>query len=66
MPKKKNEKEMLILKGMFTIAILCVVVVGFLLYNSLVLGQQIPEYSLAFFTSTITLVLGYIAGGEKK
>ncbi len=69
MAKKKNKSntiEIIKLVGTLIITISCIFIVGFLLYQSLILKQTIPEYSLAFFTSVITYVLGSLNGGKSN
>ena len=63
--KRKHQKDMVITIGGLVIVLLCMGVVGFLLYKSLVLKQIIPEYALAFFSSIATLIIGYIFGNNK-
>ncbi len=63
--KRKHQKDMVITIGGLIIVLLCMGVVGFLLYKSLVLKQIVPEYALVFFSSIATLIIGYIFGNNK-
>ncbi len=40
----------------------CIVSVGFLMYESMLLDKVIPEYAITFFASTAALLIGYNAG----
>ena len=40
----------------------CIVTVGFLMYESMLLDKEIPEYAITFFASTAALLIGYSAG----
>lgn len=48
--------------GGLIIVIICIAMVGFLLYESMIEKIAIPEYAIAFFSSITTLVLGYLFG----
>jgi len=61
-----NKKEWFLLIGGLFICFVCIIIVGVLLYLSMILNRQIPEYALAFFTSITTLILGYIFGRAFK
>lgn len=63
--KRKHRKDLIIVIGGLIIVVICLGVVGFLLYQSLAHNQQIPEYALAFFSSIATLIIGYIFGNNK-
>ena len=63
--KRKHRKDMIITVGGLIIVVICLGIVGFLLYQSLALKQQIPEYALVFFSSTATLIIGYVFGNNK-
>jgi hypothetical protein len=63
--RRKHQKEMVITIGSLVIVLICVVVVGLLLYQSFSLNQQIPEYAIAFFSSIATLIMGYTFGNNK-
>lgn len=62
--KHEQMKEMIILVGGLAIVIICILTVGFLVYNSIIKNLAIPEYSIAFFTSITTLILGYLFGSK--
>lgn len=63
--KRKHQKEIIILIGSFIIVIICIGVVAWLIYTSLILKQPIPEYAIAFFSSIATLIIGYTFGKNK-
>jgi len=63
--KRKHQKEMVVTVGSLVIVVICIGVVGFLLYQSLVLKQTVPEYAIAFFSSIATLIIGYVFGNNK-
>jgi hypothetical protein len=39
--------------------------VGWLIYQSMLLNKEIPEYAITFFTSTAALLIGYDMGVDK-
>jgi len=57
-----DKKEWVLLIGGLLIVIVCIGMVGFLLYQSMTNKLDVPEYALAFFSSITTLVLGYLFG----
>ena len=63
--RRKHQKEMVITIGSLVIVLICVILVGILLYQSFVLEQQVPEYAIAFFSSIATLIMGYTFGNNK-
>lgn len=64
--KREHNKELILLIGGLIIVAICVGMVGFLLYQSMVKQVKIPEYAIAFFSSITTLILGYLFGKSKK
>ena len=64
--KRDHHKEMILLIGGLIIVAVCIGMVGFLLYQSMVKQVKVPEYAMAFFSSITTLILGYLFGKGKK
>ena len=62
----RQRKDMVMLVGGLIIVVLCVGIVGFLIYQGLKSGQTIPEYYLTIFTSIATLIIGYTLGSHKN
>jgi hypothetical protein len=60
--KRENKKELALIIGGLVIVAICISMVCFLLYQSMIKGTVIPEYALAFFSSITTLILGYLFG----
>jgi drug/metabolite transporter (DMT)-like permease len=64
--KREHHKEMILLIGGLIIVAICIAMVGFLLYQSMVKQIKVPDYAIAFFSSITTLILGYLFGRNKK
>ncbi len=64
--KRKHNKDLILLGCGFIIVIICIVMVGFLLSQSMNNQTQIPEYAIAFYSSITTLILGYLFGKGNK
>lgn len=62
--KHEKKKELIILIGGLLTVLICILTVGFLLYQSIVNNAQIPEYAFVFFSSITSLVLGYLFGSK--
>ena len=63
--KSKNgqhTKEVITLVFSFIIVLACIGVAGFLIYKSMVLKQEIPEYALLIFSSIATYTIGHTLG----
>ena len=60
--KHDKLKELILLVGGLVIVIGSMIMVGFLVYQSMIRGVVIPEYAIAFFSSVATLILGYLFG----
>lgn len=59
-----HQKDMALLVGGLLIVLVCIGIVGYLLYSSSTNSKPMPEYALTFFTSITTLILGYLFGKE--
>jgi hypothetical protein len=59
---KENKKAWVLLIGGLIIIIVCVGMVGWLIYQSMINNKEIPDYAIAFFSSITTLILGYLFG----
>lgn len=64
--KREHNKDLILLVGGLVIVGICIGMVGFLLYQSLIKQTPVPHYSLAFFGSITTLILGYLFGKGKS
>ena len=64
--KHEKRKEMVVLYGGLIIVIICIATLAFLMYQSMINKMEIPEYSVAFFGSITTLIIGYIFGKESR
>jgi len=64
--RREHHKELILLIGGLIIVAVCIGMVGFLLYQSMVKQVAIPDYAIAFFSSITTLILGYLFGRSKK
>jgi predicted Co/Zn/Cd cation transporter (cation efflux family) len=61
--KSKDKRDWLILTiGGIVIVLLCIFAVFWLIGKSMDTGIEIPQYSIAFFSSITTLILGYLFG----
>ena len=64
--KREHHKDLILLIGGLIIVAICIGMVGFLLYHSMVKQAQVPDYAIAFFSSITTLILGYLFGKSQK
>ncbi len=64
--KREHHKELILLVGGLIIVAICIAMVGFLLYQSMIQNMEVPDYAIAFFSSITTLILGYLFGRNKK
>lgn len=63
---REHHKDMVLLVGGLIMVGICIGMVGFLLYQSMINGISVPEYAIAFFSSITTLILGYLFGRGKR
>jgi len=64
--KREHHKDLILLIGGLIIVGICIGMVGFLLYQSMIKEAKVPDYAIAFFSSITTLILGYLFGKSKK